>query len=302
MRAQPIFAAADYDSDIAVLPVWRRIALQLLGISALCLAVVLATELLSLDIAPPLRPWLSLGLVVAPVLLWLLLSALPESRAPRPRRRLMGVAVLSGLCAAAIGLPLVKEFFLIDQWLPLGSVIERIIGYTLTVGIVDTGIKFVILRYLALPQAFRVRSDVIAYAMAAAVGYSFYISLAQVWRLEPVWELAAILVMSNVVAQFASSMALTLGFADMYFSDAFPSVLPLSLLAGALAIGLIAPQEAGLTSGPLSTEGNTTRTLFGLSFLLAALLLTLAISYFLHSNAERRQRETYRGRSGDGAA
>ena len=301
MRATPPFAADAEDSAYAVQPVWRRIALQLLAFSGLCLAVALANELLPLEFEPSARRTLSLALVAAPVLLWLLLSALPESRAPRPRRRLIGVAVVSGLCAAAIGLPLVEDFFVIDRWLPLGSVIDRIIGYTLTVGIVDTGIKFVVLRYLALPQAFRVRSDVIAYAMAAAVGYSFYISLAQVWRLDPVWELAAILVLANVVAQFASSMALTLGLADSYFSDAFPTVLPLSLLAGAMIIGLIAPQVAGLTSGPLGTAGNTTRALFGLGFLLAALLLTLAVSYFLHSNAERRQRESYMAGSGDGA-
>ncbi len=302
MRNLPIFAAVNPDSAYALLPVWRRIVLQLLALSALTLTVVLASELLALQVEPPVRRLLSLALIPVPPLLWLLLSALPESRALRPRRRLIGVAVVSGLGAAAIGLPLIEEFFVIEQWLPLGSVIDRIIGYTLTVGMVDVGIKFMVLRYLVLPQAFRVRSDVIAYAMAAAVGYSFYFNLVQIWRLDPVWELAAILVLSNTVVQFASSMALALGLAESYFSDAFPSVLPVSLLVGALITGLITPQVAGLTSGPLSTEGNTTRTLFGLVFLLAALLLTIAISYYLHSNAERRQREIFTGRSGSRGA
>ncbi len=302
MQAIRAVGSAPESEAFAVLPVWRRITLQLGILSVTALAVVLAKELLALQFEGTLRRALSLALVPLPLLLWLLFSALPESRFARPRRRLVGVAVLSGLCASAFGLPLVDDFFQIGQWLPLESVIQRIVGYTVTVGVVDVGIKFMVLRFLVLPRGLRARSDVVAYAMAAAVGYSFYINLVSIWRLDPVWELAAIVVLSNMVIQFASSMAMTLGIVASYFANAFPSVLPVSLVIAALSTGLIAPQVPGLTSGPLGTAGNATRPLFGIAFLLAVLLLSLAGAYFLYSNAERRQRETTLGRGNDNGA
>ena len=302
MQATRAVGSAPETEAFAVLPVWRRITVQLGILSVTALAIVLAKELLALQFEGTLRRALSLALVPLPLLLWLLFSALPESRFARPRRRLVGVAVLSGLCASAFGLPLVDDFFQIGQWLPLESVIQRIVGYTVTVGVVDVGIKFMVLRFLVLPQGLRARSDVVAYAMAAAVGYSFYINLVSIWRLDPVWELAAIVVLSNMVIQFASSMAMTLGIVASYFANAFPSVLPVSLVIAALSTGLIAPQVPGLTSGPLGTAGNATRPLFGIAFLLAVLLLSLAGTYFLYSNAERRQRETTLGRGNDNGA
>lgn len=302
MRATRAITVSPVPDELAVLPVWQRITVQLGILSVTALAIVLATELLGLQFEGAVRRVLSLALVPLPLLLWLLFSALPESRFARPRRRLVSVAILSGLCASAFGLPLIDDFFQIGQWLPLESVVQRIVGYTVTVGVVDVSIKFMVLRFLALPEALRARSDVVAYAMAAAVGYSFYINLVSIWRLDPVWELAAIVVLSNMAIQFASSMAMTLGIVATYFANAFPSILPLSLVVAALSTGLIAPQVPGLTSGPLGTAGNATRPLFGIAFLLAVLLLSLAGTYFLYRNVERRQRETTLGRSnGNGA-
>ena len=222
LQATRVAGSAPETGAFAVLPVWRRITVQLGILSVTALAIVLAKELLALQFEGTLRRALSLALVPLPLLLWLLFSARPESRFARPRRRLVGVAVLSGLCASAFGLPLVDDFFQIGQWLPLESVIQRIVGYTVTVGIVDVGIKFMVLRFLVLPQGLRARSDVVAYAMAAAVGYSFTINLVSIWRLDPVWELAAIVVLSNIVIQFASSMAMTLGIVASYFANGLP--------------------------------------------------------------------------------
>ena len=171
-------ATTESDDPYAVLPVWRRITFQVLILAAALGAIVVASEILQLRLATAVDRVLSLALVPLPLLLWLLVSVLPEYRFARPRRRLIGVAVLSGLTAAAVGLPLTTEFFSIELWLPLESVSQRIIGYTLTAGIVDVGLKFLVLRHVIYPQALRVRSDAVAYAFATAVGYSFYLNLA----------------------------------------------------------------------------------------------------------------------------
>ena len=205
----------------------------------------------------------------------------------------MGVAMVSALTASAIGLPLVEEFFQVELWLPLESVSQRIIGFTLTAGVVDVGLKFLVLRYLIYPQALRVRSDAIAYAFASAIGYSFFLNLALLWSLQPIWDLAAIYILANFTIQFGSSMYIALGMIESYFSDAFPLVLPINLLLAALMTGLITALLGGLLSGPLGLSGNTDRPFFALLMLFAMLFGTLGIVYFLYSNSERREREAY---------
>ena len=292
MIAQPSQAQAE---TYAFRPVWRRMTLQLAIVSSIAFAFVLIAEFFPLPFHDALSQVISVLVVFVPPLLWLSLSVLPEYRFSRPRRRLIGVAVVSGLTASAIGLPLVESFFAVERWLPLQSVFGRIIGYTLTTGFVDVGLKFVVLRYLIYPQGLRVRSDAVAYAFASAVGYSFYLNLAQVLRLEPTWDVAAIYVLANTTIQFSSSLFIALGIVESYFGDAFPLVLPSNLLVAAVVAGLITSLYPGLMSGPLSQAGNSDRPLFGLALLVASWALSLAIAAFLYSTSERREREAYGG-------
>ncbi len=289
----PQFSETSSAETFGVLPVWRRFSILVAVVSLVCGAFVLAGELLPVTPNFEVDRLASLTLAALPALVWLLLSVLPEFRVDRPRRRLIGVAVVSGLCASAIGLPLAEAFFVIDQWLPLQSVFQRIVGYTLTAGMIDVGLRFVVLRYLIYPQALRIRRDVVAYALAAAIGYSFYFNLVLVWRLEPTWNNAAIYVLSSFTIQATSSLYIALGIIESYFADAFPLVLPVNLVVAALVAGVMQALLPGLLSGPLSQAGSGDRPLFGLAFLLAATIVSIGAAYFLFSNSERREREAY---------
>lgn len=290
LQPEPLF-----EDTYAFLPVWRRLGLQLVILSAALLLIVLLGELLQPRLDAQLGRLLSLATAAMPVILWLYLSVLPEYRVARPRRRLIGVAVVSALTASAIGLPLVQEFFRVQEWLPLQSVFARILGYTLTAGAVDAGLKFVVLRYLIYPQSVRVRSDAIAYAFAGAIGYSAFMNFALIWRLEPTWDTAAIFLLANLTIQVASSLFLALGIVESYFSDAYPLIMPVNVLAAAFSTGLITALVGGFMSGPLSKAGNSDRPLFAFAMLLAAIIVSLAVVYFLYSNSERREREAYSG-------
>ncbi len=283
----------DRADTYAFLPVWRRLSAQIVITTATLLAIVLFNELLSPSFDAQLERLLSLALVPFPVILWLFVSVLPEYRVSRPRRRLIGVAVVSALTASAIGLPLVNDFFRVQQWLPLQSVFTRILGYTLTAGIVDAGLKFLVLRYLILPRGLRVRSDAVAYALASSIGYSAFLNSALIWRLEPTWDIAAIYLLFNITVQLASGLFLALGIIESYFSDAYPLVLPANFLVAAMTTGITSASVGGFLSGPLSTAGNTDRPLFACALLVGSLFATLGIVYFLYSNAERSEREAF---------
>ncbi len=288
----------DAAESYGILPVWRRLSLLFIFLSAICGGMIVAGEALPAVLNVELNRALSLSLTSLPVALWLLIAVLPEYRVERPRRRLIGVAVVSGLAASAVGLPLAEAFFVLDQWLPLQSVFQRIIGFTLTAGMIDAGLRFTVLRYLIYPQALRVRGDAVAYALASAIGYSFYLSLVLVWRLEPTWNNAAIYVLSSFTIQVVSSLFIALGIIESYFSDAFPLVLPANLLAAALVNGVLQALLPGLLSGPLSQAGAADRPLFGLVFVVAAALVSVTAAYFLYSNSERLEREAYVGHEG----
>ena len=92
----------------SILPVWRRLSLQLVVLTAALLIIVLLGEFIQPRFASGTERLLALALAPAPLILWLYFSVLPESRVDRPRRRLIGVAVVSALTASAIGLPLAQ--------------------------------------------------------------------------------------------------------------------------------------------------------------------------------------------------
>ena len=281
------------DAKPGIAPIWFGISIQLALIMALSSLVVAATEWLPLSPTGDLKRALAIAMVIAPAALWLLIARGAEGKVARPRRRLLAAAVSSGLVAAAIGVPLAQDFFNIADWLPHESAARRILGFALTVGVVDSGLKLLTLRLLVFPRELRIREDVIAYAFACAVGYSFYVNLELMWRVQPTLGLAAIFALANFSVQFASAMFIALGLLEAAFGDGSPLIMPLYVLAAIASSGLIMPLVTGLMTGPLSTAGSGDRPLTGLLFLCAALTLTYGLIYLLYRVSERRERESY---------
>lgn len=293
--------SAGYQSAPNTVPVWRRVAIQLLVVSALALFAVLVSELLRLELAGDLSFAIALGIAAVPPLLWLVTAVAPESRVTRPRRRLLGVALVSALVASALGLPAVQDFFRVVEWLPHESAFLRVVGFTLTAGIVDAGLKLLVLRAVVVPNQLRVRADTIAYAMASAVGYSFYLNLELLWRIQPSPGIAAIYVLANLAIQFASAMFIAIGISESFFSDALPPVLPVTVLLAAISTGIISSVYTGVMGGALTTQGSSDRPLFGIGFLIIALSVSYGLTVFLYRVSERRERESYYGGGvGDG--
>jgi len=289
---QGLFASGDGQPH-ATVPVWRNIVIQLAMIIALCLLFLVLSETLSLKPESDVSRVLTAALLLFVPVVWLAIAVAPETQSARPRRRLFGVAVLSALSAAAIGLPLVQDFFRLEEWLPLETVFRRILGFALTAGLVDAGLKLLVLRFTIYPDELRMRSDAVAYCLASAVGYSFYLNIAIVWQLQPSLAIAANYVLANLAIQFASAMFIALGITESYFGNAMPLVLPTNVIAAAATTGLIAPVFTGIMSGPLGTAGNEDRPLFGILFLIVAICLTGALTFFLYNASERREREAF---------
>ena len=271
--------------------VWRSITLQVGGMIIISITLLLFGEIFGLRFDTTINLIVSGILVVAPVALWLFFSVLPERFVLEPRAKLITVAIVSGLAGSAIGIPLVEEFFQIDRWLPLESALQRILGFTFTVGIVDTALKFLVLRYFVFPQHLRMRTDTIAYCVASAIGYSFVASLHLISDIQPTYSIAILYIFSNYTIQLASSVFIAYGLSETYFNNALPIALPASICFSALVVGIISPLASGLMNGALDTTGNADRPIFSLGFLIVALLVSLGLTFFFYTIAQQRDQK-----------
>lgn len=270
--------------------VWRSIITQMSLLIILSITMILLQAILNIADLQSILPRI---VVVLPLILWLVFSILPEQSVVSPRLYLVRVAVISSLTAFAIGLPLAHEFFLITDWLPSQSVIQRVVGYTVTVGVIDTALRFLVIRYLVYPDQFRIRTDPLAYCVASAIGYSTAISIDGILVDQPILIIGVINTLANYVTYMASGFILSYGLAQSVFSRAFVLTLPFAIVISSLIVGFIAALQSPLTAGSLSTAGSFARPLFSMIFLIAVLFLTLFVIFFLYAVAERRSREMY---------
>ena len=284
--------------------VWRSVFLECSVLAVVLVGLYGAVTFVGLDIPSTLVAPLNALLVFLPALVWCYFSWLQEMAVPQPRRMLGAVFALSALVASAVGVPLVTEFLQPDQWLSLESAINRIIGYTVTTGITQEFIKYVLTRTVVRADVYRVRTDVLAYSLAVAVGYSTILSL-QFLRTTP--DVRPDMLMLRVVTTYAIHMAgsavLSYGLMELYLGSGSIFLLPAMLLVAAAITGVALPLRSGLintqialhnAAGVLSTA-YVPRTLYGVGFALALLSVPQILVAFLYDVSERRERDRLRG-------
>jgi hypothetical protein len=274
--------------------VWRSLILENGIMFGVALVFFVLVNFLGFAFPDALRTPLKILIALLPAILWFAFSWMAERLVPEPRTRLLSVALVSGLIANAVGLPFLSETLQVERWLSLASAIDRIVGYTITSGIVYGLLQYLVLRYLVWSDVLRTRLDAIAYGAACAVGYATILNLDFVLSGSPPPDVVAMRVFSMITMHTASSIILAYGLAESRFSNANPFLLPLMMAFSALIIGIAIPIRAGLTNASITLANlqlAAPRPLFGLLFSGA---LIVAISFamaFLFNNAERQERE-----------
>jgi RsiW-degrading membrane proteinase PrsW (M82 family) len=271
--------------------VWQSVAIEsgiLLG-AAILLYVL--TNILNVSIPPAYYAALALILVLLPILLWLYFSWWRERAAAQPRERLLAVAILTALAANAVGIPLVNDFLQVERWLPLSSAVNRIIGYTFTVGIIQGFIKYLVLRYAAWPDFFRVRLDAVAYGAAAGIGYASVLNMQFIFSESPAPDVAAARIFANVALHVATGMLVGYGLAELWIGSPTPFFPVYTLALSSFITGIAIPLRAGLVNATLGLGISSTRPLLGIVFSVAIIVLPAFILSFFIDNADRQTRE-----------
>ncbi|MBZ0304893.1 MAG: PrsW family intramembrane metalloprotease [Anaerolineae bacterium] len=276
--------------------VWRRIVIEQIIVVVIAGGLFVAVNFIGIKFPPTLNRVAGILIALAPLGLWLLLSWQPERHAVQPRHHLLSVAVISALSANAIGIPLTNDFFQVDRWLPLSSAINRIIGYTFTVGITYELLKYLVVRYLAWSDDFNVRSDGIAYGTASAIGFASVLNLQFIITNNPSVDVVALQVFETLSLHVATSLIVGYALAELRFGRPSPLLMPASVALAALVNGIAIPLRAGLVNASLGLETSLPKPLLGLGFAIALLVIVMFIISFLLRGAEKQALEVSAGR------
>ncbi len=273
--------------------VWLSIATEMIILAVLVIAVFVLTRLVT--IPDEFRQPVDLLIALVPPALWIVFSWWRERRAELPRYNLIAVAIISALAANAIGIPVIDNVFTVDRWLPLGSAIDRIVGYTFTIGTVQTLIVYLVLRYVVWPQSFRIRLDGVAYGASSAVGYAAVLNLQSSFTSAAPPFVSAMQTFNQQAIMLCVGIIVGYGLSEVRFNiQPFPLILALALALASLVTGIAIPLIAGFASASISPEQpvGVATPIQGFLFAAAMLVGVIAIFNFLFAAAERQAPET----------
>jgi RsiW-degrading membrane proteinase PrsW (M82 family) len=119
------------------------------------------------------------GIVMAliPAVIWLVFFYLQDRLEPEPKRYVVGIFILGGLLASAVGIPLVNDFFQIREWL-YDSPLVQLVGGILVIGFTQEFLKYAAVRYTLFDsREFDERMDGVIYGTAAGLGYATMLNI-----------------------------------------------------------------------------------------------------------------------------
>lgn len=272
--------------------VWRSIVIESGILTFLLLVLFVAFDIVGVVIPESLLTPLNLTLTLLPTLLWLLFSRVPESYAVEPRRRLLTSFTVTALVANAIGVPLLHNVLQPDEWLPLQTNLNRIIGYTTTAAILQEFLKYLVMRYLVWPDYYRVREDSIAYGAAAATAYAMVLNLNYILSNPTATPDAVMIrVYATTTLNLVGSVVIVYGLSETLFANAISFLLPVLIVVAALVNGMSIALRSAFTNATLGLTISTQRTVLGILFSLILYMGPMAAMYFLYHVAERRERD-----------
>lgn len=172
------YTAADYarlarENKAAAGPL--LVTVGLVVIFAAILAVVFGLFDLKLSGTPLLIAGLVMALV--PALIWLFAFLQQDRLEPEPKRYVFGIFLLGALFAQAIGQPLIRDFFGVQNWAS-SSALVNILASILIAGFIQEFLKYAAVRYTVFYSGeFDERVDGIIYGAAAGLGYATMLNL-----------------------------------------------------------------------------------------------------------------------------
>ncbi len=270
---------------------WPSIIVETAILAGVCVGVYFITRLLNIQLSGLPLSIVEAALIAVPVILWIVFSLMREQAADLPRFRLLIVMIITLLAANAVTIPAADALFQTSDWLPHEATIQRILGYTFTLGVAQAITQYLVVYYCVYPRGLRVRADSIAYFAAASVGYAAMLNIHFMLNSAPALDVLALTVFANQATSLAMSFMLAFGLAEVRFASPTPFLMMIMLALSALIFGASVTLRGGLVNGGFSLLGSEASPLYGFAFSTILLVAVGVVIAFFFRTAERREEE-----------
>lgn len=264
--------------------VWEAVLLE----CGLLFMLAFVLEGLAFSLPATLRSPGSILVTLLPALIWLLNSWWRGGYRPRLRMAATGCFLVAGLLCNAVCLPLINQVYDVQGWLPLESAINRIIGYSLTVGLTQALALWLVVRY-AVPRRELLESlDLLVCCRAAATGYAVVASLDHALNVGPAVSAQTAYVFNTLASLNCVGLMLAYALADLYFRRDLFLLLPALIIAlAAMVAGSAIPLVSGFSNAGISSLQPVSEAspLFGNFYSLGMLLSVWLVFRFLFGMA-----------------
>jgi RsiW-degrading membrane proteinase PrsW (M82 family) len=269
--------------------VWRSSLLTLLGLVIFAALVAVIARFTKPTWGGTTLMLLGVVLSLVPALLWLAFFYLQDALEPEPKGYVLGVFVLGALLASAVGIPVVRDLFRVQDWVG-NSLVANLLGSILVVGFVQEFLKYVAIRYSVylLPE-FDERMDGILYGTAVGLGFATMLNILYVVESGGVdLGMGAIHIVVTALAHASFSGITGYFLACAKFEEEPVWWLPLGLTVAAVLNGLFTVARGGITRMGSVLSQRTANPWYGLILAAVVAAVTLAILLFLVRRANQR--------------
>ena len=268
--------------------IWQTGVVQII---ALILFVVLVEVIVSsVQIALTATGLVIAGLVLAliPALIWLAFFYAQDRLEPEPKGYVLGVFLLGGLLASAVGIPVLRDLFHTNDWLG-SSTLTGVLGSLLVVGVTQEFLKYAAVRYSIFRSSeFDERVDGIVYGTAAGLGYATLLNIQFIIDSNGADLRAAVIrIVITTLAQASFSGISGYFLARAKFEDEPVWWLPSGVALAAILNGLFTFVRGEISTTRLSLAGGGFSPWPGLILAAAVAIVILGLLAYLIRRANR---------------
>ena len=262
---------------------WASGLVQIVGILLFVGIVAGLVSVVDISLDGPALVLAGILLALIPALLWLAFFYQQDRLEPEPKQNVLAVFVLGGLLASAVGMPLVRDLFRVQEWMSRNAA-ANILGSILVIGFAQEFLKYAAVRYsVYLSPEFDERIDGIVYGTAAGLGFATMLNIHYVTANAGVdlgMGVVRIAVTALAQASFAGISGYFLGRAKFEEEPAW--WLPLGVTIAAVLNGLFT-----YLRGEIVTVGLDYKPVNGLILAAGVALLTFVALNYLMRRANR---------------
>ena len=272
---------------------------------AYILALLIFTALVAVlaDLAEPSLDGTALvlagvGLALITAWLWLGFFYIQDTLEPEPKSYVLGVFALGALLATAVGIPILRDLFRVQDWLGFDA-LSTVLGSILVVGFVQEFLKYAAVRYSVYPTAeFDERMDGILYGTASGLGYATALNIAYVVSSGGVdLAMGCIRIVVTALAQASFSGISGYFLARAKFEDKPIWWLPLGLSIAAVLNGLFVVLWGSVARSDSLMSQTTAGPWLGLALAAGFAVSTLVVVLVLMRRVNRLEADAGTSRS-----